>query len=336
MKQSIQQRLTDPELVAARRAWEKRLDDFAGMPVYLQGLARGGTADMYHSPEQRLAEALEQLAEHVELLRDGSVFRPLSIRAALHGVHFVDKIFGAEVFELDGEKDNWQGKYLSSPVGTLKRPDLDTNPTWTAAREFARSFVASGVTVPAFQLPTIASALNIGLNLYGQDILMAMMTDPPAAHRDLAVINSVLLEIHDWYRATVPSDILQQVACSGRWQPPGCGQICGCSTQLVSTDHYAEFIAPHDDAILSRYPHSGMIHLCGGHTQHIPLWKKMKSLRAIQVNDRAAEDLEIYLREMPEKIYYVHTCEGMPVERVEKLAKMHKIVICAEPPQRHR
>jgi len=334
MKQTTQQRLTDPEWVAARLAWEKRIDAFAGMPMYLQGSDRCGNADMYQSPGQRVHEALDQLAEQVELLRDGRAFRPLSVNAALHGVHFVDKIFGAEVFELDGEKGNWQAKHLSSAVGKLKRPDLDTNPTWTAAREFARCFVASGVTVPAFQLPTIASALNIGLNLYGQDLLVAMMADPPAAHRDLAVINGVLLDIHDWYRAIVPSDILQQVACSGRWQPPGSGQICGCSTQLISADQYADFIAHHDDAILSRYPRGGMIHLCGTHTQHIPVWKKMQSLRAVQVNDRAAQDLEIYLREMPEKIYYVNPCEGMPIERIEELAKTRKIVICAEPAQR--
>jgi len=76
-----------------------------------------------------------------------------------------------------------------------------------------------------------------------------------------------------------------------------------------------------------------MIHLCGTHTQHIPL-KKMPSLRAVQVNDRAAQDLEIYLREMPEKIYYVNPCEGMPIERIEELAKTRKVVICAEPVQR--
>jgi hypothetical protein len=336
MKQTTLQLLADPELVAARQAWETRLGDFAGMPIYLQGLARSGNADMYQSPGQRVHEALDQLTEHVELLRDGRAFRPLSVRAALHGVHFVDKIFAAEVYELDGDKGNWQAKHLNSEVGNLKRPDLDTNPTWTAAREFARCFVASGVTVPAFQLPTIASALNIGLNLYGQELLVAMMADPPSAHRDLAVINGVLLEIHDWYRTNVPFDLLQQVACSGRWQPPGSGQICGCSNQLISADQYADFIAPHDDAILSRYPRGGMIHLCGTHTQHIPVWKKMQSLRAVQVNDRAAEDLEIYLHEMPEKIYYVNPCNGMPIERVEELAKTYKIVICADPAQRTR
>jgi hypothetical protein len=145
------------------------------------------------------------------------------------------------------------------------------------------------------------------------------------------VINGVLLEIHDWYRANVPPDLLHQVACSGRYQPPGCGQVCGCSTQLISGDQYKQFAAGLDDAILSRYPHGGMIHLCGSHTQHIGTWREMRSLRAVQLNDRAAEDLEVYLREMPEKVYYVNPCQGMPVDRVEQLAKAHKIVICAEP-----
>lgn len=57
----------------------------------------------------------------------------------------------------------------------------------------------------------------------------------------------------------------------------------------------------------------------------------MASLTTIRLNDRAVEDLEIYLREMPEKTYYVDPCEGMPLDRVEQLAKTHKIVICTDP-----
>jgi hypothetical protein len=52
---------------------------------------------------------------------------------------------------------------------------------------------------------------------------------------------------------------------------------------------------------------------------------------AVQVNDRAAADLEIYLRQMPQKVYYVNPCEAMPLERLEELAKMHRIVIVSEP-----
>jgi len=337
MKENTLQILTDPELLAIRQGWEQRLRElFDGhlpdAPIYLQGESSTGKTDMYESPDQCLQESLDDLAERVDKLRDKGVFRPLSAGSGLHGVHFVDKIFGADVYELDGEKGNWQAKYLTSAVGALERPNLEADPTWIAVKEFARAFVASGATVAVLQLPVIASALNIGLNLYGQELLVAMMVDPAAARRDLDIINGVLLDIHDWYRANVPFDALHQVCCGGRYQVPGSGQICGCSTQLVSAGQYTEFIAEHDDAILSRYPNGGMIHLCGRHTQHIGTWREMQSLTAIQLNDRAAEDLEIYLREIPEKVYYVNPCEGMPPARVEELAKTHKVVVVAEPP----
>ena len=116
MNQKTFQILTDPELVAMRRAWEQRLKELSNGPIYLQGMARAGKTDMYENAEQRVQEAIDDLAKEVELLRDREVFRPLSVRAALHGVHFVDKILGANVFELDGETGNWQTKYLTSPV----------------------------------------------------------------------------------------------------------------------------------------------------------------------------------------------------------------------------
>jgi len=332
--------LTDPALIQQRQKWEQRLRGlFAGdtpdEPIYLWGAVWTGRTDMYEDPEKRAEEALEELAEkvhtHREKVTDDRVFRPIAVGSALHGVHFVDKIFGAHVYELDDVKNNWQVTYLASGVGTLDRPDLDSNPTWAAAKAFARAFVSSGATFPIFQLPTIASALNIGLNLYGEKLLLAMMTEPDAARHDFDIINGVLLEIHDWYRANIPFDSLHQVASPGRYQPPGAGQICGCSNQLISKSQYDAFIADHDDAILSRYPNGGMIHLCGSHTQHIDTWREMASMTSIQVNDRASEDLEIYLDKLPEKAYYVLPCEGMPLARIEELAMNHRIVICGEP-----
>jgi len=332
--------LTDPELLAIRQAWEQRLRDlFEGRipksPLYLRGSVWTGETSMYDNPVERMGEALGTLAEKVDKHRDKiidkAIFRPVAVGSALHGVHFIDKIFGADVYELDGQKENWQVNYLTSPVGTLKRPDLEANATWRAAREFARAYVVSGATFPVFQLPTVASALNIGLNLYGQALLVAMMDKPAAVHHDLSVINSVLLDVHDWYRANVPFDSLQQVASPGRYQPPGGGQVCGCSTQLISAEQYREFVAHHDAAVLSRYPNGGMIHLCGSHTHHNDVWREMKCLSSIQLNDRASDDLEIYLDELPEKVYYVLPCEDMPINKIEKLAKHHKIVICSEP-----
>ena len=62
----------------------------------------------------------------------------------------------------------------------------------------------------------------------------------------------------------------------------------------MSADLYRQFVAPFDGELLSAQPRGGMIHLCGAHTQHLPVWREMPELRAVQVNDRAAEDLEAY------------------------------------------
>ena len=134
----------------------------------------------------------------------------------------------------------------------------------------------ANVKVPLFGLPTVASALNVAVNLYGQEILLSMMTDQEATKHDLKIINDSLCEIHKWYIANVPLEQLQPVISWERTQPPGFGQLCGCTTQLVSPDMYNDFIAPLDEQLLSVYPNGGMIHLCGSHTQHIPTWRNMK------------------------------------------------------------
>ena len=63
---------------------------------------------------------------------------PLTINYNPHGVHFVDDLFGADVFVLDG---SWQVHPLTSPVGSLKAQDLETNPTWCAVTDCALGFL---------------------------------------------------------------------------------------------------------------------------------------------------------------------------------------------------
>ena len=74
-----------------------------------------------------------------------------------------------------------------------------------------------------------------------------------------------------------------------------------------------------------------MIHLCGAHTQHIPAWNEMRSLRALQLNDRAAEDLAVYFHEMRQDVvFYVNPCEGMPVERIVEITEGQRTVVVAD------
>ncbi|OPZ19829.1 MAG: hypothetical protein BWZ10_00829 [candidate division BRC1 bacterium ADurb.BinA364] len=95
------------------------------------------------------------------------------------------------------------------------------------------------------------------------------------------------------------------------------GQICGCSTQLLSPRLYDEFIRPLDEEILALWPRGGMIHLCGAHAHHIPALEAMAPLRAVQMNHRAADDVAEYHRRLrDDQILYVNIYDKMPLERI--------------------
>ncbi len=290
-----------------------------GVPGYLEGARVGQDA------ASEVARVLAELAERAGELRDSLVFRPLVLENGLYGVHFIDKVFGAEVFDLDG---TWQVNLLGQPVGNLEPPDLGRNPAWKKAQEIAGAFVESGVTVPFFGLPTIASTLNVAVNLYGQEFLVAMLDTPDDACRDMRVINEVLCEMHRWYRKVLPESQLQTVVGAFRAQPPGFGQLCGCTTQLISGDQYRELVAPFDAQLLAQYPHGGMIHLCGRHLQHVQAWQEMPELRAVQLNDRASEDTERYWKELREdQVLYVYPTPQMTVERIMDITNGRRVVI---------
>ncbi|MHC4985993.1 MAG: uroporphyrinogen decarboxylase/cobalamine-independent methonine synthase family protein, partial [Planctomycetota bacterium] len=227
---------------------------------------------------------------------------------------------------------NWQSHPLPTPIGELQPVDLDAHPTWRMMKDVAHSFVERDVRGVIFGLPTIGSPLNAAVNLYGQAFFEAMLTDLAAVRHDLRVITDLLCDLHRWYRATIPAEQLQCVCPGGRSQPVGFGQICGCTCQLLSPSQYAEFIAPLDAEVLSVYPHGGMIHLCGAHTQHIPAFREMDSLRAVQINDRAAEDLETYVGELrDDQVIYLNRTETMTFDRALSIMGGRRLVLVGEP-----
>jgi hypothetical protein len=93
---------------------------------------------------------------------------------------------------------------------------------------------------------------------------------------------------------------------------------------------YKEYIAPLDDEMFRIYPHGGMIHLCGAHTQHIPAWRDMNSLRVLQLNSPAADHLETYFNELREdQIFYLHPSEGMSIEKAMGITGGRRLVIAS-------
>ncbi|MBO5257324.1 MAG: hypothetical protein J6C42_07510 [Clostridia bacterium] len=326
--------LNDPGLIAARDAWFGKLQSlFDGTyreprAFVLNGVLAHGKSDSYTHPEQWVDECLADIAENkADAIRNDKKFVPVCVEFGPYGVHYIDKILGAEVFFQDGQ---WYNRYLTTPIGELPEPDLDNNETFQLSIRAAKRFAEVGGAFPLYGLPTIASTLNIAVNLYGQEILVEMLADPDNARRDLETINRTLIRIHEAFRAILPKEQLQPVISWARTQPPGYGQLCGCTTQLLSGELYRDMIADLDEDLLNVYEHGGMIHLCGSHAQHIGTFRNMKSLKALQLNDRASEDLQLYFDGLrDDQMIYLCPCEGMTIEQAMEITGGRRLVICA-------
>jgi hypothetical protein len=260
-----------------------------------------------------LAECARKIMAHGEA---DTVFRPLGLIYNPREVHYVDQLFGADVVNIGTDAEpNWQVNYVSHPVGELAPVDLASRPEWQTTMRVAEAFVERDVKAVHFSMPTIASALNIAMSLYGQEFLLAMLADTDGALRDLRTINDTLVELHQWFIGNIPADQLQPICPDCRYQPVGYGQLCGCSAQLISAEMYAEHIAPLDDELLGLYPHGGMIHICGDHHHHIPTWREMPNVRAIQFNWPATQYFQEYydgLRD--DQMLYLDRPDELPLE----------------------
>ena len=337
LSQKAREILNREDLLEKRTLWFDRMQDvFDGRRTVwnerhvmaVNGIRAAGIHDPYTEPERWMEDCLEDLAARCDALENETWFRPLCVEYGPYGVHYIDKILGARVFT-NGKQ--WYNEYLTTPIGSLEFPDLQHNPVWQDTLRAMRAFVDAGVTVPLFGLPTIASTLNIAVNLYGENILTEMLLEPENAVRDLKTINDLLCELHRQARSLIPQEQLQPVISWNRTQPPGYGQLCGCTTQLISGNCYAEMIAPLDDELLSVYPNGGMIHLCGRHTQHMEAFRNMRHLKALQLNDRAAEDLALYHQQLrSDQVLYLNPCAAMPIEKAVALTKGERLIIARD------
>ncbi len=219
------------------------------------------------------------------------MFRPLCAGAWLYGVHFTDRVFGAEVRP---RGDLFWTCGLDNEIGELPVPDLERNPTWKAAQRITLALAASGASVPFLSTQVLGEPWNQTFNLYRERALVGFFDDPEGMKRDLDLVTDTLMEMHKWFLAHIPPEQFQPIVPEGRCQPRGFGQMCGCSTHLISNAVYEEYIRREDERILSLYPNGGMLHLCGRHTQHLPSWRSMSCIRAMQLNDAATDELDKY------------------------------------------
>jgi len=326
MDPSIVHTLNDPALFAVRQYHLDRLERlFAGetldKPFLLSGYGGSAQADPMTDPEKWVEETLADFAAHTELALDREVFRPFCLENWFYGVHFIDKVFGSRVEPATTEA-LWWSAGVENEVGELPIPDLATNETWKLAQRLTLACVESGVKLPFIATQVLGEPWNQLFNLYRERALYGFYDDPDGMKRDLAVVTDVLVEMHQWFLKNIPADQYQPIVPSGRFQPYGHGQMCGCSTHMISHDLYEEFVRPMDERITSLFPKGAMLHLCGNHVQHLASWSEMDGICAYQLNDRAIDDLEtFYKKRRPGQILYLNPYENMPVSRILELTE---------------
>ena len=329
--------LNDAELLEQKKRYMQRLDSVFHLEkakeqeTFRLNVCLGNSVvDMYREPENWVESCLEDLALQYKTMRRNSQYCPLILMGKPYSVHFTDRIFGSEVFfnERSGE---WYNKNIGRKVGTLKNVDLETDETWNLAQRITWAFKNTGVKGIYFSMATISSPLNTLINLYGSGVLMDMLLEPEAVRHDLEVITQTQEAMHFWYEKQIEEDQLQCTTAVIRLQPPGYSQLCGCSTQLISPDLYDSLIRPYDERILKAHSNGGMIHLCGSHLQHLEIFKTMKSLRALQLNDQAADDLEKYAAILrTDQVLYVRPTNKMPLERIEEICAGRPAIIVSD------
>ncbi len=323
MTQDVIHILNDPDLIKAREYHMDRLErlyrgETLESPFYLRGIIGESNADAYKEPEKWVEESLTNLSEHAEEILDRKVFHPLGLEKWLYGVHFTDRVFGSELYS-DGELF-WKNG-LKNKIGELPVPDLCHNETWKMAQELTLAMVNSGVKLPFFTTQVLGEPWNQLFNLYKEEALVAFYENPDGLRRDLSVVTDTLVQMHEWYLKTIPEEQFQNVCMAVRCQPRGYGQMCGCSTHLISGELYKEFIEEFDDRIFSVYKKGGMYHLCGNHTQHLPYWSKDPLVKAFQVNGPATDQLKTYYEKgRKDQILYVYFNEETTREVTEEKA----------------
>jgi hypothetical protein len=290
----------------------------------------GGTneIDMLARPAAWLDEVLDDMAAHACAAADRDTFRPLAIELDPHGVHYIDALFGAEVYFHAGQV--WS-RELAMDLESLDVPDVRHSPVFLASIRLAQMAVqrARGrlmITNPVLSCPT-----NIAINLFGERFLAALAERPDVARHVLRIVTDVIETCTLAFMQVIPADVRRNSVVANRYAPPGYGQIDGCATQLISGRHYRGYFAQHDHEILAVTPHGGMIHLCGSHTQHIPTWRDMPLLKSFQLNDRATDDLEHFARGLrPDQVLYVTPTEKTPPARILQLTHGRPVIIQAE------
>ncbi|MHC4562839.1 MAG: uroporphyrinogen decarboxylase/cobalamine-independent methonine synthase family protein [Planctomycetota bacterium] len=335
MKPETYEILNDPELIAIRDDYFRRMQDVYdgtndGQPAFvLSGLTPPCEVPEGATLEETMHLEFDAMATEAHLMRDPRIFRPVASGASSHGLSWDD-----DFFPLPKEPDPvTKFRRIKLPVGSLDPPDLNKSEAWRNMKRSAEIFLEADVKLPLFSAYGVTGPIVEAVSLYGgEKFLLGLLDDPDAARSDLQVLADLAAGMRKWFVDNIPEQQLQGIIHRLRGQPPGYGQIDGCTLQLIGPDIYREIVGPLDNAILGVFPKGGMIHICGYHTHHIPFWREMENLKVLQLSGDAMTDLEIYHKELrDDQLVFVSPHATMLLPQIMEITQGRRVIIALYP-----
>ena len=154
------------------------------------GLAGINDIDMLKKPDEWLDDVLKDMAQYAHESADMITFKPLTIELDPLGVHYIDALFGANVYIHDNQ--TWSDQ-LDCDLDDLQMPDLDNSQVFRESLELARKAVEITQGKIFITTPVLSCAINIVINLFGERLLEALIVRPESAKRALQIINDVII-----------------------------------------------------------------------------------------------------------------------------------------------
>ncbi len=268
---------------------------------------------------------LPKVADTIMLAGEDPVnFRPPVVECSPLGVHFVDALFGARVYQYEGQ---WWSDPLPGRLADLLPVEITEHLLVDWMTRALAAILARLPVEVALAAPVFSSTLNIAVNLFGEAALEDVTDADAGTIGGLAAITATICRLHAWVRHHFAGRV-RFYCSSARYAPDGVGHLCGCSTQLVSAETYRRYFAPFDEHVLGMYPGGGTIHLCGRHAQHLPHWRNMKLLRGVQLNDAAADDFPAYWHGLrDDQVIYIAPTEAMPLEEILRISGGRRVIV---------
>jgi len=332
----IEKVLSDSEVVEVQAMHEQNLLDLCrgkqpSRVITISPLQMGVPISGDYDPDQWLAGALRTFVEHRDALADPINYRPFSFSVNCAGHHFVSAALGCQLgVDASGTPSILPEGRFAWDDGSFHVPaPMECALVREALEAAAWIFDATGGRIPV-ELPHIPSPLMLAVDLFGEDFLTSLGdSDSLDSRHCLEALTRFGEQLLALFVQRFPKAPLKGYYTGG-WNlmPTGFTGLLGCTTQLISPSTYRERVADLDERLMGAPWLGGCIHLCGRHTQHCAAWSSMPSLKALQLNDAACDDLETYYRSLREdQFFVVMPSNRMSVEECLRITHGRRLVL---------